>query len=277
MLITVIQSVYLNDKVESVKRSVYSILCQKFKSGINLEYIVVIDGAVEQDVATFLSSVQSKTDMVIKIVKREQNSGLAAAMNTALNHANGQFIFRMDSDDTCDETRLSKQVDFMLKYNLDVCGTSISYILGEQTWTSLKPCRFSSNPENFPSKMPFNHASVGFRASYLSKHAIRYDERFRGHLAFEDLILWRDIFLSGGKFGNLREPLYTVIQDTDLTARRSNIKRTWNLFLWKYRVARDLGLPRFKSLLLSFSALNRTAAKFLPSQLVLFIRRLIDR
>ncbi len=81
----------------------------------NIEYVFVDDKSTDKSIelleAMILQYPLRKDD--IKIVKHNVNRGLAAARNTAVEHATGEFILHVDSDDwidiTCVEKLIKKQ------------------------------------------------------------------------------------------------------------------------------------------------------------------------
>lgn len=85
-----------------------SVLTQSFK---DLELIVVDDGSVE-DVGSLVRSIP---DERVKFIKREKNGGAAAARNTGLAEAKGEYIAFQDSDDLWLPNKLERQVKLLSK------------------------------------------------------------------------------------------------------------------------------------------------------------------
>ena len=88
----------------------------------NLEYVFVNDctkdGSVEV-LKKVLEEYPEKRDMV-KIVDHEKNRGLAAARNTALDWAKGEFVCVVDSDDWMELDALELLVKKQLEQNADI-------------------------------------------------------------------------------------------------------------------------------------------------------------
>ena len=60
-------------------------------------------------------------DSRIKVVHREKNGGLAEARNTGMDHAVGDYIFFVDSDDWLAENTLEMLYEGLNKYKADCC------------------------------------------------------------------------------------------------------------------------------------------------------------
>lgn len=98
---------YICETIKSVQAQTYQ----------NWEMIIVDDCSTdnsEEVVKPFL-----ELDKRIRFLKNGKNSGAAVSRNYALREAKGCWIAFLDSDDLWDNTKLEKQLDFMVsnKYN----------------------------------------------------------------------------------------------------------------------------------------------------------------
>lgn len=100
MTISVILPTY--NRSATLVASIKSVLTQSYA---DLELIVVDDGSAEE----IEKIVRSVDDPRIKFVRRPQNGGAAAARNTGLEHAKGDYIAFQDSDDLWLPGKLEKQ------------------------------------------------------------------------------------------------------------------------------------------------------------------------
>lgn len=82
-----------------------SILNQTFE---DFELIIVDDGSTD-DSGCYLQSLDDKRLRYV----RQENAGLAIALNNGLNHCRGEYIARMDGDDFSLPERLAEQVSFL--------------------------------------------------------------------------------------------------------------------------------------------------------------------
>lgn len=123
MLVSVIMSVY-NEKIEFLKKSTESIIKQTYK---NFEYIIVLDNPENNILHNYLKKI-AKEDSRITLIVNDANIGLAKSLNKALEVAKGNYIFRMDADDISNLERIEKQLEFMIKENIDISSSLIEFI-----------------------------------------------------------------------------------------------------------------------------------------------------
>lgn len=116
--VSVIMSTY-NEPVEWIMQSVQSIQNQTYK---NIELIIVIDNPRNFEAVKYLENDES-----IILIKNEKNIGLVSSLNKALKYVTGEYIARMDADDIANKERIEKQVQFLEKKHLDLCGANIEY------------------------------------------------------------------------------------------------------------------------------------------------------
>lgn len=105
-LVSVITPAYNAEKY--IKDAIDSVLMQTYK---NWEMIIVDDGSTD----TTVEVISQYEDTRIKLFKIEKNSGVAVAMNTALEKASGTLIAFLDADDIWKPEKLEKHVEFMLE------------------------------------------------------------------------------------------------------------------------------------------------------------------
>lgn len=110
-------SVYNGEKY--LAEAIESILNQTYK---NFELIIINDGSKDNSVEIIKNYM--KQDNRIVLIDRE-NKGLPYSLNEGISVAKGEYIARMDADDISLPTRFEKQVDYMQKNELDVCGSYI--------------------------------------------------------------------------------------------------------------------------------------------------------
>lgn len=268
MKVSIVQSVYFGDTLEGVKRSVDSILDQTSAFLMDLEYLIAVDGPVAKNLMSYLKELETSHEADFKLFYLPQNLGLAAAMNFLLPHTGGEFIFRMDSDDTCVNTRFATQITYMNDNGLDVCGSSILYQTKHGDFSVVKDALFNEAPKYYPTEMPFNHATICVRKSFYLKGGFKYEERLAGSRAFEDLYLWSRFFQFGGRFGNCTEALYLVPLNEEALYRRAKLRLVFNLFIEKFIVSRRLNRSLFSSALHAISSFRRLSFYVLPFSMI---------
>lgn len=112
----------VNNGLPFLKAAVESILNQSFK---DFEFIIVEDSSTDRSLE-YLKSIRDKR---VKILKNPKNMGVAKSLNRALRAASGQYIARMDADDTSLPQRLQTQLKFMINHpQVDICGSWVNII-----------------------------------------------------------------------------------------------------------------------------------------------------
>ncbi|QXW17941.1 glycosyltransferase family 2 protein [Comamonas aquatica] len=107
-LVTVIVPAYNHEKF--IEQCIRSIFAQTYS---NYEVVVINDGSKDRTLE-ILEELNKEFDFNLV---NQKNSGCAAALNSAIkNFSNGDFVSICASDDYWDDSKLSKQVDFMLKH-----------------------------------------------------------------------------------------------------------------------------------------------------------------
>ncbi|OIO72253.1 MAG: glycosyltransferase family 2 protein [Zetaproteobacteria bacterium CG_4_9_14_3_um_filter_49_83] len=102
--ITIALAVY--NGAATLKEAVLSILNQSF---INWELIILNDASTDDS----LKVMRSFDDPRIQLVEGEENLGLSARLNMAMDMARGEYFARMDQDDLSFPDRLEKQLQFL--------------------------------------------------------------------------------------------------------------------------------------------------------------------
>jgi len=102
-----------------IERCAISLFSQTYD---NLEYIFVDDCSPDNSISILKSIMKDYPKICnrVRIVSHETNKGLAAARNTALKVANGEFVLHVDSDDYVEETAVEKLVEEQVRSNADI-------------------------------------------------------------------------------------------------------------------------------------------------------------
>lgn len=163
---------------EFLDASINSILTQTYN---NIEFIIICDGSEED--YNYISS--SYNDKRMKLFLNKTNKGLAFSLNEAVQKSTGTYIARMDSDDISLPNRLEKELAYLKRYRLDVCGTS-AYYFGNKK--GKKRLLFNSSSD-LKTQLLFRsvliHPSVLGKRSFFRKN--HYNEEY---LCSQDYELW---------------------------------------------------------------------------------------
>ncbi len=106
---------YLRACIDSITRQTYK----------NLEIILVNDGS--PDNSRMICEEYATKDSRIKVINRP-NGGLSAARNSGLEHAMGEYIAFVDSDDIIEPTMYEILIDRIKKCGADICQCGVTSI-----------------------------------------------------------------------------------------------------------------------------------------------------
>ena len=117
--VSVIMPMYNVEEV--MARSVQSLFSQTLK---DFEVVFVDDCSVDntgEELRRIISD-YNREDISVKIIRHEPNKGVAAARNTGLGNATGEYVYYLDSDDYFDDDALSSMYEAAKKNDADVVG-----------------------------------------------------------------------------------------------------------------------------------------------------------
>lgn len=116
-LVSILIPVYNVEKyIERCARSVFE---QTYE---NLEYIFVDDCTPDNSIAILNSVLKEYSQRAshVRIIKHEQNEGIAVGRNTAISNATGDFVFFVDSDDYIEKGTITTLVNLQRQTNADI-------------------------------------------------------------------------------------------------------------------------------------------------------------
>lgn len=161
--ISVIMPVYNAGKYLSL--AIKSILNQTFS---DFEFLMCDD--CSSDDSNKIMQDFASLDRRIKILKNEQNSGVAVTLNHLLAAATSPLIARMDADDIADPERLAKQYAFMQDNpDIDIAGGQIEIIdeYGETTGKRLYLTDCGKIKADILCRNPLAHPTIIMRSSVI--------------------------------------------------------------------------------------------------------------
>lgn len=136
MKISILVPVYGVEKyIERCARSVFE---QTYE---DLEYIFVDDCSPDHsiDVLKRVMEDYPYREKQVKIIRHEYNRGLAAARNTAIAAATGEYVMHVDSDDYVDKNIVRLAVDTQIQTNADIVSMDAKAIYKEKETVYLRP------------------------------------------------------------------------------------------------------------------------------------------
>ena len=216
---SVIMSVYQGNSPDYLETAIDSIYQQTRKPK---ETVLVVDGPINHALDNILEKKLEKYQN-IKIIRLEQNNGLAHAMQVAVDQASTPYLARMDSDDICLPDRFEKQMQcFEEDPNLSIVGGMIT--------------EFEGNPENIISKriVPLNDADIkefmrgrcgiNHVTAIIKKEDLLRAGNYQTSYLQEDHYLWARMMLAGCTFKNIPDIVVNVRSGRDQFARRGGWK-----------------------------------------------------
>lgn len=194
-MISVVMGVSSLDKY--IDLAIDSILKQTYP---DFEFLIIANGVNSEAIANYIERTFDDNRIVVLRSKIPQ---LAHALNIGLDHAQYDYVARMDADDIAEPERLKKQLDFLLKNNLDLVGSAVTLIdetgkvIGARDvkhgkdinfWLDFKSC--------------FVHPSV-----FYKKNAVINARGYNAGFNSEDYDLWLRMRRVGVRWENMSERL----------------------------------------------------------------------
>ena len=183
--------------------STRSILAQTVR---DLELVVVDDGS-RDDTPALLAALD---DPRVVVLRNEEPTGLASALNLGFSRARSRYIARMDADDVAFPRRLELQLARLhAAPEVAVVGTSVAE-LDENNQVGaihLLPAGIDVTRWRSLFGTPFFHPSVALDHTVLERHGLAYDAGYdAGDASTEDYELWSRL-LDVADGDNIPEPL----------------------------------------------------------------------
>lgn len=202
-LVSIIMPAYKAEK--TISDSIESVLAQTYQ---NFELIVIDDCSPDntRDIVNQFAT----SDNRVKLISKLNNEGVSAARNTGLDHAVGDYVAFLDSDDKWKEDKLERQLDIFNK-NMDIDVIYSSYY------------RFNNdgiiNLVKVPRKLDRNSLLKGNCIGNLTSiyNFKKYPNIRQKKIGHEDYLFWLEMFNSSKdvKGFGIEEPLayYRVAED----------------------------------------------------------------
>jgi glycosyltransferase involved in cell wall biosynthesis len=186
--------------------------------------LIVVDDASTDETPALLDAIP---DERLRVVWNEEQSGLAASLNRALDLAGGQYFARLDADDVALPERLERQVERLrAEPRCAVVGTAIVDLDGDGRpgVTHVLPGGATQLRWHALFSSPFFHPTVLVDREVLDVHGLRYDPEY---LESEDYDLWTRLFAFADG-ANLKAPLVLKrVHAGQASLRRSDLQESF--------------------------------------------------
>ncbi len=195
-LVSVVMCVYNGTKNGYLHRSIPSILNQSYP---HFELIIVEDGSTDDSYR--ILQAYASLDKRIRLVKNDKNRGISYSRNRGNALARGKYIMVMDQDDVSLKDRILLQAAFMEAHpEVDISATPPA---------SQHPWKVVYDNDMIKFLLFFNnnlgHPNLMMKRSFLEKHHIHYQEKYKCANDYDLLLQMRD---NKAYFATMKEPLF---------------------------------------------------------------------
>ncbi|MGP6140257.1 glycosyltransferase family 2 protein [Jeotgalibaca sp. A127] len=229
-LVSIVTPVYNAERfIEKTINSVQAQTYEQFE-------MILVDDCSPDDSAAVIKKLTA-LDERIKYVKLDENAGAAVARNTGLEHAKGQYVAFIDSDDVWKPEKLAKQIAFMKKN--DYAFTYTNFEMVEEDGTVIN----ASVP--LPEKL--NYSGL-LKNTAIACSTVIIDRKVIGDFRMplvrkgQDTATWLKILRTHDYAYLFNEVMgsYRQVQGSISSNKIGALKRTWNT----YRNIEKLPLPK---------------------------------
>ncbi len=231
--ISVLMGIY--NCADTLPEAIDSLLNQTYK---DFKIILCDDGSKDNTYAVAQSYVEKYDNIVL--IQNERNMGLNYTLNHCLEHADTEYIARMDGDDISKPERfeiLAKFLDEHPEYG--VVSTPGTYF-DENGIYRINKGKGDVQAKDFVRSSPVGHAECMARTDvFKAVGGYTVDDKL---LRVEDYHLWFKIFSAGYKIYMMPESLY-LVRSSNASISRRNWRNRKNEMYVKYIGYKMIGLP----------------------------------
>jgi len=218
--VTVLMSAY--NSQNTVGNALESLVNQTYK---NIEILVVDDGSEDETFKICLE--YAKNFKNISVHENKKNIGLTKSLNLLIDLSNGNLLARQDADDISDLRRIEKQVDFLNKNNLDAVTSRANIINQDRViprFSYYLPKKIVMRYKN-----PFIHGSLLIKKTSIQKLG-GYNDKF--YYSQDYKLMW-DLIKTGGKITIMKEPLYSLNMEENISTLMKEKQQYYASFVKK--------------------------------------------
>lgn len=214
MKISIIVPIYNVEKY--LTKCLDSLVNQTF---LDYEIILVDDGSTDQSLIianTYKEKYPNKINVYTKI-----NGGLSDARNYGINHAKGEYLAFVDSDDYVETTMFEKMFLNQTKYNSDIVACDMMYVYedGTQNVSTAGDFEIGNAKENL-FMIDINNSAC----NKIFKRSLFDEIKFPVGKWYEDLATIPLVIYEANLISHVKEPLYYYLQRTGSIAHTKNAK-----------------------------------------------------
>lgn len=205
-----------------ITESIKSVIVQTYQ---NWELLIADDYSKDSSVEVIKKIIDK--DQRIKLFSLLKNVGAAAARNVAIEHANGQYIAFLDSDDVWEPEKLERQLAFM-KENKYAFTYSEYYVMEED---GKKTGSFIRIPSSLSYRQYLRNTIIGCLTVVIDRNIVG-DFRMPLIKSSHDMALWLLIMKRGYKAYGIKEVLagYRLVSTSNTAKKWKAAKDVWRVY-----------------------------------------------
>ena len=254
---------------DTLKEAIDSIIAQTYK---DWELIMCDDGS-HDNTLKIAKEYEEKYENIL-VIQNGENIGLPASLNHCVEHAQGEFIARMDGDDISLPERFEVEVS-MLNAHPEFAIVSCAMINFDENgdWGVQRKPEYPTR-NDFLYDSPICHAPCIMRKDALADvgyYTVRPDLR-RG----QDYFLWHKFYCKGYRAYNMQTPYYKMRDDQAAAARRGTnlsfrkrFASRWERAKVQWEIIGNLGFPFYKR----FAVLRPLIIACLPQSIYIYLHK----
>lgn len=222
--LSIIVPVY--NRETKIKRCLDSIVNQLNE---NVELVIVNDGSTDNTDEVISSYIKNKSSNIQYYTK--QNAGIAHTRNFGIEHANGQYIIFVDSDDYIDKD-LIKVLDIYMKNNIDLIKYKLQRVdeKGNLIQKQEGPVFEQTTGEEAFNNLAFSDVLLDSPCVYAMKKNLFNDYKFKEGTEHEDFGLIPLIILKANTVISINYYGYNYVQSDESITRNTNYEKTIKKF-----------------------------------------------
>lgn len=145
--VSILIPVYNTDKY--ISKCLHSVFSQTYA---DIEYIIVNDASQDNSIGIIKDVLKEypQRESQVHLISHEKNQGIAKTRNTLLNHATGEYVFFVDSDDSIRIDAIEILIRTAEKNDADIVRCNYSEVKGNKI-------------------IPMNHEPIGIQESHLEQ------------------------------------------------------------------------------------------------------------
>lgn len=238
----------------TLRACLMSLSAQTYK---NLELLLVDDCSTDDslNILVTYAGQYADGDFSVQVLHHEQNRGVAAARNTALLHATGDYIYYVDADDFIESDTLECLVNEVKTKDLDIVGHEWFLTFNSKERHMKQPVYFSSYEAlcyMMCGVMRWNLWLFLVRRSLYVENNIHFIE---GMNMGEDMMVMMKLFVCAKKVAIVNRPFYHYEQQN-----QTSLTKTYSLEHIRQVTTNLLEVER----IINISSYECSLSKFIP-------------